>query len=269
MRDNTLIFLELFLYLLLGTFSGILAGLFGIGGGIIIIPSFFYIFTLLGFPEESLSQMVIATSLGVIVFSSLASTYSHHIRKAVIWNIIKVIAPSICVGSALGAVTASYIASSTLQGLVAIFLIAVAVQMALQLPPPNQNPRTNIVGPIIVGSGIGWLSGIFGIGGGVFSVPYFYHRGLQMTQAIGSSAACGIPIAISGSISYMIVGNDLLNLPAYSLGYVYLPGAVLVGLASIITAQIGVKAAHRINQKKLRVAFALLVMIMGLNLLLR
>ena len=141
--------------------------------------------------------------------------------------------------------------------------------MLFQFPPPNQRPITNLAGPIIVGSGIGWLSGIFGIGGGVFSVPYFYHRGLQMTQAIGTSAACGIPIAISGSISYMIVGNDLLNLPAYSLGYVYLPGAVLVGLASIITAQIGVKAAHRINQKKLRVAFALLVMIMGLNLLLR
>ena len=264
-----LIFLELFFYILLGIFSGFLAGLFGIGGGVIIIPSFFFIFRWLGFPEEALTQIVLGTSLGVIVFSSLASTYSHHIRKAVVWSIIRIIAPSICVGSALGAITASYIASSTLQGLVAIFLIAVAVQMALQFPPPNQNPRTNIVGPIIVGSGIGWLSGIFGIGGGVFSVPYFYHRGLQMTKAIGSSAACGIPIAISGSISYMVVGNDLINLPAYSLGYVYLPGAVLVGLASIITAQIGVRAAHRIKPKKLRTAFALLVLMMGLNLLVR
>ena len=133
----------------------------------------------------------------------------------------------------------------------------------------RDRPITNLAGPIIVGSGIGWLSGIFGIGGGVFSVPYFYHRGLKMTEAIGSSAACGIPIAISGSLSYMIVGQDLVNLPEFSIGYVYLPGAILVGLASIITAQIGVKAAHRINQKKLRIGFALLVMIMGLNLLLR
>ena len=90
-----------------------------------------------------------------------------------------------------------------------------------------------------------------------------------MKEAIGSSAACGIPIAISGSLSYMIVGQNLANLPEFSIGYVYLPGAILVGLASITTAQIGVKAAHRIKQKKLRIGFALLVMIMGLNLLLR
>ena len=90
-----------------------------------------------------------------------------------------------------------------------------------------------------------------------------------MKEAIGSSAACGIPIAISGSLSYMIVGQSLTDLPEFSIGYVYLPGAILVGLASIVTAQIGVKAAHRIKQKKLRIGFALLVMIMGLNLLLR
>lgn len=264
-----LIFLELFFYILLGIFSGFLAGLFGIGGGVIIIPSFFFIFRWLGFPEEALTQIVLGTSLGVIVFSSLASTYSHHIRKAVVWSIIKIIAPSICVGSALGAITASYIPSSTLQGLVALFLVAVSIQMAFQFPPPRQNPRTNLAGPIIIGGGIGWLSGIFGIGGGVFSVPYFYHRGLQMTQSIGSSAACGIPIAISGSMSYMLVGSSLTHLPEYSIGYVYLPGSVLVGLASVVTAQIGVKAAHRIKPKKLRIGFALLVMIMGLNLLLQ
>ena len=262
--------LELFLYLLLGTFSGYLAGLFGIGGGIIIIPVFFYIFrSFVGVPDEVLAHTVLGSSLGVIVFSSLASAYSHHKKKAVIWDLIKVIAPSICLGSALGALTASYIASSTLQGLVAIILIAVSIQMAFQFPPPLQNPKTSFVGPIIVGSGIGWLSGIFGIGGGVFSVPYFYHRGLQMTHAIGSSAACGIPIAISGSISYMFVGSSLSYLPEYSIGYVYLPGAIIVGLASVLSASVGVKAAHRVKQKKLRKAFALLLMLMRLNLLLR
>ena len=199
----------------------------------------------------------------------MASTYSHNKRKAVIWDILKIITPSICLGAALGALTASYIASSTLQILVAIFLILISVQMAFQFPPPSQNPKTNVVGPIVVGSGIGWFSGIFGIGGGVFSVPYFYHRGLKMTQSIGSSAACGIPIAVSGSITYMIVGSNILNFPEYSVGYVYLPGAIIVGLASAWSAIVGVRAAHRINQKKLRLAFALLLMLMGLNLLLR
>tara|TARA_Y100000590_G_scaffold139674_1_gene160019 strand:- start:36771 stop:37529 length:759 start_codon:yes stop_codon:yes gene_type:complete len=251
-------------------FSGILAGLFGIGGGIIIIPVFFSIFkNIVGVPDEALAHTVLGSSLGVIVFSSLASTYSHNKREAVIWEILKLIAPSICVGASLGALTASFISSSNLQVLVALFLVLISIQMIFEFPPPSQNPKTNVVGPVVVGSGIGWLSGIFGIGGGVFSVPYFYHRGLQMTQAIGSSAACGIPIAISGSISYMVVGSDIENLPEYSLGYVYLPSVIIVGLASAWSAIVGVRAAHRIKQKKLRLAFALLLMIMGLNLLLR
>ncbi len=262
--------LELFLYLLLGIFSGILAGLFGIGGGIIIIPVFFSIFkNIVGVPDEALAHTVLGSSLGVIVFSSLASTYSHNKRKAVVWEILKLIVPSICVGASLGALTASYISSSNLQILVALFLVLISIQMIFEFPPPSQNPKTNVAGPLVVGSGIGWLSGIFGIGGGVFSVPYFYHRGLKMTQAIGSSAACGIPIAISGSISYMVVGSGIENLPEYSMGYVYLPGAIIVGLASAWSAIVGVRAAHRIKQKKLRMAFALLLMIMGLNLLLR
>ena len=267
---SSFVLVELILYFLLGIFSGILAGLFGIGGGIIIIPVFFAIFeNIVGVPEEALAHTVLGSSLGVIVFSSLASTYSHNKRKAVIWNVLKVIVPSICIGAALGALTASFIASSTLQVLVAIFLVLISVQMAFEFPPPSQNPKTNVLGPVLVGSGIGWFSGIFGIGGGVFSVPYFYHRGLQMKQAIGSSAACGIPIAFSGSISYMIVGSNISDLPDFSVGYVYLPGAIIVGLASAWSAIVGVRAAHRIKQKKLRLGFAVLLLIMGLNLLLR
>lgn len=262
--------IEIFLYLLLGIFSGILAGLFGIGGGIIIIPVFFSIFkNIVGIPDEALAHTVLGTSLGVIVFSSIASTYSHNKRNAVMWKLLKLIAPSICLGATLGAITASYIPSSTLQILVAIFLILISFQMIFEFPPPSQNPKTNFLGPLVVGSGIGWLSGIFGIGGGVFSVPYFYHRGLVMTKAIGSSAACGIPIALSGSIAYMVVGSNTTNLPELAIGYVYLPGAIIVGLASAWSAIIGVRAAHRIKQKKLRLSFAILLIIMGLNLLLR
>lgn len=196
-RDNdpSFVLVELILYFLLGIFSGILAGLFGIGGGIIIIPVFFAIFkNMVGVPEEALAHTVLGSSLGVIAFSSLASTYSHNKRKAVIWSVLRVIVPSICIGAALGALTASFISSSTLQVLVAIFLVLISIQMAFEFPPPSQNPKTNVIGPVLLGSGIGWFSGIFGIGGGVFSVPYFYHRGLQMKQAIGTSAACGIPI---------------------------------------------------------------------------
>jgi len=261
--------LEILLYFLLGSFSGVLAGLFGIGGGIIIIPTFFYIFAYLGFPEEILSHMVLGSSLGVIVFSSISSTYSHNSKGAVNWDLIKVVAPSIIIGSALGGITAGFLESTTLQGLVALFLVVASVQLIFEFPPPPQNPQTNLVGPVIAGGGIGWLSGVFGIGGGIFSVPYFYHRGLKMMNAIGTSAACGIPIALAGSISYMIIGFDNINIPENSVGYVYLPATIIVGLMSSFTAKYGVNIAHRMKQKKLRIAFAFLVIIMALNLLMR
>jgi uncharacterized membrane protein YfcA len=261
--------LEILLYFLLGSFSGVLAGLFGIGGGIIIIPTFFYIFAYLGFPEEILSHMVLGSSLGVIVFSSISSTYSHNSKGAVNWVLIKVVAPSIIIGSALGGITAGFLESTTLQGLVALFLVVASVQLIFEFPPPPQNPQTNLVGPVIAGGGIGWLPGVFGIGGGIFSVPYFYHRGLKMMNAIGTSAACGIPIALAGSISYMIIGFDNINIPENSVGYVYLPATIIVGLMSSLTAKYGVNIAHRMKQKKLRIAFAFLVIIMALNLLMR
>ena len=254
---------------MLGSFSGVLAGLFGIGGGIIIIPTFFYIFSYLAFPDEILSHMVLGSSLGVIAFSSISSTFSHHSKGAVNWRLIKVVAPSIVIGSSLGGLTAGYLESSTLQGLVALFLVVASVQLIFEFPPPSQNPKTNLAGPVIAGGGIGWLSGVFGIGGGIFSVPYFYHRGLKMMHAIGTSAACGIPIAIAGSISYILIGYENLNLPEYSIGYVYLPATIIVGVMSSLTAKFGVNIAHRMKQKKLRIAFAFLVMIMALNLLMR
>jgi uncharacterized membrane protein YfcA len=261
--------LEILLYFLLGTFSGVLAGLFGIGGGIIIIPTFFYIFSYLGFSEEILSHMVLGSSLGVIVFSSLSSTFSHNSKGAVDWRLIKLVAPSIIIGSGLGGLTAGYLESSTLQGLVALFLVVASIQLIFEFPPPPQNPRTNLIGPIVAGGGIGWLSGVFGIGGGIFSVPYLYHRGLKMMNAIGTSAACGIPIAFAGSISYIIIGYENTNLPDHSIGFIYLPATIIVGLMSSLTAKYGVNIAHRMKQKKLRIGFALLVMIMALNLLMR
>ena len=261
--------MEILLYFLLGTFSGVLAGLFGIGGGIIIIPTFFYVFSFLGFADQILSHMVLGSSLGVIVFSSLSSTFSHNSKGAVNWELIKVVAPSIIIGSGLGGITAGLLESNVLQGLVVLFLVVASIQLIFEFPPPPQNPRTNLVGPVIAGGGIGWLSGVFGIGGGIFSVPYFYHRGLKMMNAIGTSAACGIPIALAGSISYIVIGYDNINLPNNSIGFIYLPATIIVGLTSSLTAKFGVNIAHRMKQKKLRIGFAFLVMIMALNLLMR
>ena len=261
--------IEIILYLILGSFSGVLAGLFGIGGGIVIIPALFYIFDYLSVSSSILSHLVLGTSLGVIVFSSLSSSLAHYRNKNIEWGLIKIIVPGIIIGAILGGITASNIESSSLKDLVSIFLIIVAIQMMFQFPPPNASPNTDKVGPIAVGSFIGWISGIFGIGGGIFSVPYFFHRGLSMRKAIGSSAVCGFPIALAGSISYMFVGLQQTDLPTYTIGYVYIPAACTIGLVSMVTAPLGAKLAIGLRQKVLRRAFSLLIILMAANLLIR
>tara|TARA_B110000014_G_scaffold259099_1_gene246287 strand:- start:2967 stop:3779 length:813 start_codon:yes stop_codon:yes gene_type:complete len=270
MLDNVIsAVIEIILYLLLGSISGILAGLFGIGGGIVIIPALFYIFGYLEISSLIIAHLVLGTSLGVIVFSSISSSLAHSRNLNVQWDLIKIVVPGIIIGSALGGVTASYLESETLKNLVSLFLIATALQMMFQFPPPDASPNTNKVGPVLVGGFIGWLSGVFGIGGGIFSVPYFFHRGLGMKKSIGTSAVCGFPIAMAGSVSYMIVGFQDMELPEYTIGFVYLPAACVIGLVSMITAPIGANIAIGINQKALRRTFSLLIIIMALNLLLR
>ena len=261
--------IEIILYLILGSVSGILAGLFGIGGGIVIIPALFYIFEYLDIPTIITSHLVLGTSLGVIVFSALSSTFAHSRNKNVEWDLIKIVVPGIVVGAALGGITAGFLESFILKKLVSIFLIITALQMLFQFPPPDASPNTNKAGPILVGSFIGWISGIFGIGGGIFSVPYFFHRGLSMQKSVGSSAACGFPIALAGSLSYMFIGMDNSFLPNYSLGYVYIPAACVIGITSMVTAPIGAKIAIGLKQTVLRKAFSILIIIMAINLLLR
>ena len=207
--------MEIFLYFLLGTFSGVLAGLFGIGGGIIIIPTYFFIFSYLGFADEILSHMVLGSSLGVIVFSSIASTFSHNIKESVDWRLIRIVAPSIIVGSALGGITAGLIESSTLQGLVALFLVVASVQLIFEFPPPPQNPRTNLIGPVVAGGGIGWLSGVFGIGGGIFLSPILFLIRAGKPKHIVTAASLFILInsvfGIVGQLTKSIVLGEISN----------------------------------------------------------
>ena len=202
--------MEILLYFLLGTFSGVLAGLFGIGGGIIIIPTFFYIFAYLGFPEEILSHMVLGSSLGVIVFSSISSTFSHDTKGAVNWKLIRIVAPSIVIGSGLGGITVGYIESSTLQGLVSLFLVVASIQLIFEFPPPSQNPKTNLAGPVIAGAGIGWLSGVFGIVLGSFVLKGI-DLATQETDIPYTNPTVPIPYVL-GALFIMVVLGTLIGL---------------------------------------------------------
>ncbi|GAB2788977.1 sulfite exporter TauE/SafE family protein [Halomonas shantousis] len=258
------------LYLVLGVFAGILAGLFGVGGGLIIVPVLVYSFTAQGMAPEVLTHLAVGTSLATIVFTSINAILAHHRKGAVRWPLVKWMTLGILVGSALGALTASYIAGPHLQTIIGIFAICMALQLTFEWRPKGGDGAYRPPGRAWLGSGgavIGWASSIFGIGGGSLTVPFLLWRNLPMQQAVGTSSACGLPIAIVGALSFMWVGWGEAELPEGSLGYVYLPALVGIALTSMLSARLGARLAHRLSARVLKRLFALLLLCVGLSFL--
>lgn len=255
------------LSLLLGLVTGILAGLFGIGGGLVIVPVLVMIFAAHGFSAGSIMIMAIATSLATIIFTAISSVWAHHRLGAVSWRKVLRLAPGIMLGSASGAVVADYIDTQTLRHVFIVFLLYVGVQMALQFQPKPGEAKQSGVLDGLASVVIGLLSAIVGIGGGTLTVPYLVSGQVPMKNAVAISSACGVPIAIAGTLSYAILGWQAASLPEWSLGYVYLPSFVGIGLSSIFTAPIGAKLAHKIPAQKLKRYFSLLIFLMAAKLI--
>ena len=260
--------MDLLLFLVLGACAGVLAGLFGVGGGLIIVPALVYSFTAKGLDPDILTHLAVGTSLATIVFTSLNSVWAHHRRGAVRWRLFLWMALGIVFGSALGAMTAAAIQGPLLQKIIGTFAILIAIQMALDLRPKAQAREPGKPTLSVAGVVIGWASAIFGIGGGSLTVPFLVWRSVPMQQAVATSAACGLPIAVSGALSFLVVGWQEPGLPAWSLGYVYLPALLGIALTSTFFAPLGVWLAHRLSPRLLKRLFALLLFGVGLNFLL-
>lgn len=256
------------LYLLLGAVAGVLAGLFGVGGGLIIVPVLVLSFTAQGFDSAILTHLAVGTSLATIVFTSINSIREHHRRGAVRWPLFVWMSLGILAGSALGALTASSINGPLLQKIIGTFAILVAIQMALGLQPKASGRQPGRPELVAAGGVIGWASAIFGIGGGSLTVPFLTWRSLPMPQAVATSSACGLPIAIASALSFMVLGWHAPGLPAWSLGYVYLPALAGIALTSMFFARFGARLAHRLSPRLLKCLFALLLFCVGLNFLL-
>lgn len=261
--------MEFLLYLVLGACTGVLAGLFGVGGGLIIVPALVFSFTAHGFSVDVLTQMAVGTSLATIVFTSINSIREHHSRGAVRWPVFLWMTVGIIVGSALGALTASAIKGPVLQKIIGSFAVLISFQMALDLKPKGGHELPGKVGLGTAGGFIGWASAIFGIGGGSLTVPFLSWRGLPMQQAVATSSACGLPIAIAGAISFIVVGWHKPLLPDWSFGFVYLPALVGIAVTSMFFARIGARLAHRLPAKVLKRLFALLMFCVGMSFLLK
>jgi uncharacterized membrane protein YfcA len=259
---------EVILYLLTGAAAGLSAGLLGIGGGLIIVPILFFIFSHQQIPSAHVMHMALATSLATIIITSLSSARAHHKRGAVLWPIVFDLSPGIVIGAWMGAMFASALNSNTLRPVFGVFELLVAIHLLANYKPGKHTTSINRTKSITGGVVIGGISSIVGIGGGTLTVPFLLWHNISIRNAVASSAACGFPIAVAGTVTYIFSGWGMENLPAYTLGYVYLPAFAMIIITSIITAPLGASLAHKLPERTLRLFFAMFLLVLGIKMLL-
>lgn len=255
------------LYLALGAFAGFFAGLLGIGGGSVMVPLLVMLFTAQQFPSQEVMHLALGTSMAAILFTSVSSVRAHHQHQAVLWPIVLKITPGILLGTVLGTEIASRVPSAWLGIIFATFIFYVAIQMIVGFKPQPSREMPGALGTGLVGLGIGAFSCLVAIGGGVLSVPFMAWCNVRMQHAIGTSAAIGFPIALGGAAGYIFNGWQVAALPAHSLGFVYLPAVVGLVAASVLTAPLGARLAHRLPVKQLKRIFAGILLLLALKML--
>lgn len=258
----------LLIYLLAGAGAGLIGGLFGLGGGVIMVPVLLFVFTAQGLPEAVMMHMAVGSSLAVIIVTSLSSVRAHHRLGGVRWPVFGRMAGGIAAGAFAGSWIADSLSSAALQNVFATFIMVVAVKMALGRNPSSSRGLPGLPLLSLAGAVIGGLSALVGIGGGTLSVPFLSWRGLSMRHAVGTSAACGLPIAVAGAAGFMVAGWDNPAVPPMSTGYVHWPAVASLALASVVIAPYGARLAHRLPGAMLQRLFAALLVLVALRLLL-
>lgn len=255
-------------FLALGLVVGFMAGLLGIGGGGIMVPVLTSIFLAQGIPVEQVVHMALGTSMASIVITSFASMRAHHKKGAVMWNVVKVMAGGVIIGTFAATFLATYMKSAQLAIFFAIFMAYVSIQMAIDKKPKPSRELSTPPSLFGVGSLIGIVSALVSIGGGSLTVPYLVWQNVDLKKAIATSAAIGFPLSIAGTVGYIV--NGMMHSSSGSemmLGFVYLPGVVLISIVSYFTAPLGAKMAHTLPVGKLKKIFALLLMTLSIKML--
>ena len=260
--------MEFVLYGLLGAIAGTSAGLLGIGGGLIMVPALLMIFPSIGIGGDHLVHMAIGTSLAAIVFGSISSVYSHHRHGGVLWRLFARVAPGVILGAVLGSAVAHYLPGNILKTIFGVLEIMIALHMALGRQPAPSRQLPGIIPLGVFSVSVGSIASIMGMGGGAMTTPFFMWCNVAARNAIATSAAIGLPTALSGSIGYILTGWGERGLPDWSFGYVYLPALLGIVVFSILFAPIGARLAHRLPARTLKRIFAVALMGLGLNMLL-
>jgi uncharacterized membrane protein YfcA len=254
-------------YLAIGLAVGFLAGLLGIGGGMIMVPMLVFVFTAKDFPGEHMMHLALATALATIAFTSLSSVRAHHRHGGVHWVVARAMAPGIVAGSLAAALVAGFIPTRPLAIFFTGFMFYAAAQMFVEIKPRPVRQLPGKAGLFAAGTGIGAVSSVLAAGGAFLSIPFLAWCNLPLKRAIGTAAANGFPIAVAGTVGYVVQGLRVPDLPEWSLGYVYLPALLLIVAASMPMAPLGARLAHRLPVKRLRVVFALMLFALGLRML--
>jgi len=241
--------------LVLGAFTGFAAGLLGIGGGMLMVPFLTMLLERVGFPVDQSVKVAIATSLTTIVFTSISSVRAHQARGGVRWDVVRRLAPGILLGSALGAQVVGALPGRLLAAVFGGFIGLSALRMLTARPTAPDRELPGRAGLFGAGTVIGGASAVLGAGGGFLTIPFLARRNLPMHQAIGCSAACGLPIAVAGAIGYLWAGRHL-PMPPGTYGYLYVPALACLSLASVFTAPWGARTAHRLPTETLKRVFA-------------
>lgn len=257
--------MELIIYLLIGAIAGFAAGLFGVGGGLIIVPILYIVFTQMNYDPNVIMHIAVGTSLATIIVTSISSVTAHHKKGAVLWSVFRNLAPGLVAGSFLGAGIADLMSGQHLQLVIGVFAVWMAYKMfkgAHAVVDPNRHLPSAAL-QLAAGSGIGVASAIFGIGGGSLTVPYLNRHGVVMQKAVATSAACGLPIAVAGALGFMWFGaKEQIDVPN-TIGYVHVYAFFGISVMSFITAKFGAKVAHRLSPAMLKKCFAGLLVVVG------
>jgi len=254
---------------LMGACAGFLAGLLGIGGGMIMVPFMTIILEAKDFPAEYVVKMAVATSLATICFTSLSSVRSHHQHGAVLWPVARVLAPGILVGALIGAQLAAALPTRVLGWVFSLFIAYSATQMILDRKPKPSRTLPGAAGMFGMGNVIGLLSSVVGAGGAFVSVPFMTWCNIRIHQAVATSAALGFPIALAGTLGYIWAGRGLPDMPPGAFGYLYLPGLLVIATTSILTAPLGARTAHRMDIRPLKRAFGVVLYLLAAYFLMR
>jgi uncharacterized membrane protein YfcA len=257
----------LLIYGLLGAIVGFFAGLLGIGGGGIMVPMLTTFFAKQGFSHEHIVHLALATSMAAIVMTAISSIRAHHAHRAILWPVVGLITPGILAGTFLAAFIAGMIPTRPLALIFVVFMSYVSIQMLLNIKPKPSRQLPGQATLTLVGLGIGALSALVAIGGGSLTVPFLTWCNVKLQNAIATSAAIGLPIAIAGTGGYWLGGLQASDLPVHSEGFVYWPAVISIAAVSVITAPLGARLTHRLPVTLLKKIFALMLMLLSFKML--